>query len=189
MIWGTVSFQSCFCWFYRASPSLAAKNIINLILVLTVLWCPCVEVFSCVVGRGCLLWLVYSLGKTLLAFALLHSIFQGQFTCYPRYFLTSYFCILGPYNEKAIFLVGVLVLKGLVGLHRTVQLLQHHWLGHRLGLLWYWMFCLGNKQRSFCQFWDCIQVLHFGHFSWPWWLLHFFWGIPAHSGTYNVHLS
>ena len=26
---------SCFCWLYRASPSLAAKNIINLILVLT----------------------------------------------------------------------------------------------------------------------------------------------------------
>ena len=29
---------------------------------------------SCVVGRGCLLWLVRSLGKTLLAFALLHSV-------------------------------------------------------------------------------------------------------------------
>ena len=30
----------------------------------------------------------------------------------------------------------MLVLKCLVGLHRTVQLqlLQHHWLGHRLGL-------------------------------------------------------
>ena len=31
MIWATVSSQSCFCWLYRASPSLAAKNIINLI--------------------------------------------------------------------------------------------------------------------------------------------------------------
>ena len=28
---------------YSASPSLAAKNIINLILVLTIWWCPCVE--------------------------------------------------------------------------------------------------------------------------------------------------
>ena len=36
------------------------------------------RVFPCVVGRGCLLWPVHSLGKTLLAFALLHSIFQGQ---------------------------------------------------------------------------------------------------------------
>ena len=38
-----------------------------------------------------------------------------------------------------------------------------NWLvGHRLGLLWYWMVCLGNEQRSFCCFWECIQVLHFG---------------------------
>ena len=43
MIWATVSSRSCFCWLYRASPSLAAKNIISLILVLTIWWCPCVE--------------------------------------------------------------------------------------------------------------------------------------------------
>ena len=30
-------------WSDRASPSLAAKNIINLILVLTIWWCPCVQ--------------------------------------------------------------------------------------------------------------------------------------------------
>ena len=36
------------------------------------------RVFSCVVGRGCLLWPVHSVGKTLLAFALLHFVFQGQ---------------------------------------------------------------------------------------------------------------
>ena len=35
-------------------------------------------VFPCVVGRGCLLWPVCSLGKTLLAFALMHSVLQGQ---------------------------------------------------------------------------------------------------------------
>ena len=46
MIWATVSSWSCFCWLYRASPSLAAKNIINLISVLTIWWCPCVESFS-----------------------------------------------------------------------------------------------------------------------------------------------
>ena len=72
-------------------------------------------------------------GKTLLAFALLHSILQGQICLLLRCFLTSYFCIPVPYNEKDIFF-GVLVLKGLLGLHRTVQLqlLQHYWLGHRL---------------------------------------------------------
>ena len=36
------------------------------------------RVFSCVVGRGCLPRLVRSLGKTRLAFALLHSVPQGQ---------------------------------------------------------------------------------------------------------------
>ena len=77
MIWATVSSRSCFCWLYRASPFLAAKNIINLISVLTIWWCPCI-VFSCVVGKGCLLWPVHSLGKTLLAFALLHFVLQGQ---------------------------------------------------------------------------------------------------------------
>ena len=64
MIWATISFQSWFCWLYRASPSLAAKNIISLISVLTIWWCPCVVVF-CVVGGGCLLWPVCSLGRTL----------------------------------------------------------------------------------------------------------------------------
>ena len=43
MIWASVSSQSCFCWLYTASPSLAAKNVINLISVLTIYWCPCVE--------------------------------------------------------------------------------------------------------------------------------------------------
>ena len=34
--------------------------------------------------------------------------------------------------------------------HRTVQfqLLQHYWSGHRLGLLCYWMGCLGNRDHS-----------------------------------------
>ena len=36
------------------------------------------RVFSCGVGIRCLLWSVHSLGKTLLAFALLHSVLQGQ---------------------------------------------------------------------------------------------------------------
>ena len=43
MIWATVNSRSCFCWLYRASPSSAAKNIIHLILVLTIWWHPCVE--------------------------------------------------------------------------------------------------------------------------------------------------
>ena len=162
MIWATVSSQSCFCWRYRASPSLAAKNIISLISVLTIWWCPCV-VFSCVFGRGCLLWPVYSLGKALLAFALLHSVLQGQ-TCQllqvsPDFLLLHFNSL---WRKGHLFLV--LVLEGLAGLHRTsqLQLLQYQWLGHKLGLLWCWMVCLGNEPKSFFCFWDCTQELHFG---------------------------
>ena len=67
------------------------------------------------------------------------------------------FAFQSPIMKGHLFCV--LVLKGLIGLHRTIQLqlLHHYWLGHRLGSLWYWMVCLGNEQRSFCTFWDCIQ--------------------------------
>ena len=64
MIWATVSSWSCFFWLYRAFLSSAAKNIISLFSVLTIWWCPCVELFL-IVGRGCLLWPVHSLGKTI----------------------------------------------------------------------------------------------------------------------------
>ena len=72
------------------------------------------------------------------------------------------FAIQSPIMKRTSF--RVLVLEDLVGLHGTVQfqLLQHYWLGHRLGLLWYWMVCLGNEQRWFCHFWNFTQVLHFG---------------------------
>ena len=44
----------------------------------------------------------------------------------------------------------MLVLKGLVGLQRAVQLqlLQHYWLGHSLRSPWYWMVCHGNRDYS-----------------------------------------
>ena len=63
------------------------------------------RVISCVVGRGCLLWPVCSLGKTLLAFALLHSVFQGQICLLLQVFLTSYFGIPVSYNEVTFFLM------------------------------------------------------------------------------------
>ena len=61
-----------------------------------------------------------------------------------------------PPIMKSISFQGVSS-RSLISLHRTIQLqlLQHYLLGHRLGLLWYWMVCLGNEQRSFCHFWDC----------------------------------
>ena len=97
-----------------------------------------------------LLWPACSLDTILLAFALLHFVLQGQTICNSVFLLTSYFHIPVPYDRKGIFCL-VLVLEGIVGIHRTgqLQLLLHQWLGQRLGLLWYgmiWMICLGNKQ-------------------------------------------
>ena len=148
------------------------------------------RVFSCVVGRGYLLWPVCSLGKTLLAYILFHFVQQGQ-TCLlfqvPLDFLLLH---SSPLWWKGNLLV-VVVLEGLLGLHRTfwLQLLQHYWLGHRLGLVYYWMVCLGNEQRSFCCFWDCTQVLPFGLLCWLWGQLYFFWGVLAYSSGYNGHLN
>ena len=113
MIWATVNSWSCFCWLYWASPSSTAKNIINLMSMC--------RVFSCVVGRGCLLWPVHSLGKTLLAFALLHSVLQGQICLLLQVSLDFLLLHSSPLWWKG-HLFGVLVLEGLVGLHRTVQL-------------------------------------------------------------------
>ena len=46
--------------------------------------------------------------------------FKNKFACYSRCFLASYFCIPVPCNLKDIFF-GVLVLKVLVGHHRTIN--------------------------------------------------------------------
>ena len=105
------------------------------------------RVSSCVIGRGCLLWPVHSLDKTLVAFALLCFVLQSQIYLLLQVSLDFLLLHSSPLWWKGLpFLV--LVLEGLIGLHRTIQfqLLQHYWLGHRLELLWYWMVCLGNEE-------------------------------------------
>ena len=103
-----------------------------------------------------------------------HSVLQGQISTSLQVFLDFLLLHSSPLEWKG-HLLGVLVFVGVVGLQRIIQLqlLQHYWSGHRLGLLSYWMVCLGNELRSFCRFWDCIQVLHFRLFCWQRWLLHF----------------
>ena len=117
------------------------------------------RVFSIVVGRGCLLTSAFSWENSI-------SLCPASF-CTPRpnlpvspgvsWFPT--FAFQSPITKRTSF--WFLVLKDCVGLHRTNQLqpLQLYWSGHRFGLPWYWMTCLGNKLRSFCHFWDCIQAL------------------------------
>ena len=105
------------------------------------------RVVSCIVEIGCFMWPVYSLDKTLLTFALLHFVLQGQTCLLFQVSLDFQLLHSSPLWWKGnLFLV--LVLEGLVGLHGIIQLqpLQHQWLGHKLGILWCWMVCLGNDQ-------------------------------------------
>ena len=98
-------------------------------------------------------WPACSLDKTV-DFTLLHFVLQSQ-TCLLCWVSLDFLLLyLNPYCEKDILFL-VLVLESVVGLHRTDQLqyLKHQWLGHRLGLLWHWIICLGHKWRSFCHFW------------------------------------
>ena len=173
MIWATVNSWSCFCWLYRASPSLAVKNIISLILVLTIWWCPCVESSLVLLEEGVCYDQCVLLAK--LCWPLLYLFCAPR----PNLSVTPGISWLPRVHFSPLWWKGhpfwVLVL-GLLGLHWTLQLqaLWHYWSGHRFGLTWYWTVCLGNVQRSFCRFWDCTQVLHFGLSCWLWWLLHFF---------------
>ena len=116
------------------------------------------RVVSCVVGRECLLWSVHSFGKTLLAFALFHFVLQGQIYLLLQVSLDFLLLDSSPlwWKGHLFFFFGVSS-EVLVGPHSMVklQLIWHYWLGHRLGLLWYWKICLGNK---------CSQVLHSGSF-------------------------
>ena len=102
MIWATVSSWSCFCWLDRASPSLAAKNIINLILVLTIWWCPCVESSLVLLEEGVGYDQCIFLAKLYWSLPCFIPYSKAKFACYSRCFLTSYFCIPVPYNVKDI---------------------------------------------------------------------------------------
>ena len=144
------------------------------------------RVVSWLVGKGCLLSPPCSFDRTLLALALIRFVLPGQTCLLFQVFLDFLVFHSSPIWWKG-HLFWVLVLEGLVGLHRTIQLqlLCHQWLGHGLGLPWCWMASLGNELRPFCHFWDCTQVLHFGVFYWLWGPLHFFSGFLAHSSRYE----
>ena len=87
------------------------------------------RVVSYIVGRGCLLWPVHFLGKTLLVFAPSFRIPRPDLPVTPGVSWLPTFAFQSPIMKEHLF--WVLVLKGLVGLHRTVQLqlLQHYWPG------------------------------------------------------------
>ena len=105
-------------------------------------WCPCVESSLCCRKRVFSMTSVFSWQNFV-------SLCPASF-CTPRSNLRvtpsiswlPTFAFQTPRMKMTSFLV--LVLEGLLDLHRFVQL-HHLWqyrLGHRLGLLGYWMICL-----------------------------------------------
>ena len=146
MIWATVSSWSCFCWLYGASPSLAARNVINLTSVLAVWWFPCVESSLLFLEEVFAMISAFSWQDSV-------SLCPGSF-CTPRlnlpvtpgvFWLTT-FAFQSPIMKKTSFLG--------VSSKRSCRSSKNHsasayWLEHRLGLPWYWMVCLGNEQRLF----------------------------------------
>ena len=95
MIWATVSSLSYFCWLYRASPSLATKDIINLISVLAIRWCPCVESSLVLLEEGVCYDQCVRL-KNSISLCPAHSILQGQICLLLQVFLDF---ILLPYHD------------------------------------------------------------------------------------------
>ena len=80
--------------------SLATKNVINLISVLTIWWCPCVKLCLVLLEKA----ICYDPFYLLAEFSELLSCFifffpKAKLACYSRYLFTSYFCILVPNDE------------------------------------------------------------------------------------------
>ena len=153
MIWATVSSWSCFCWLYRTSPSLAAKNLINLISVLTIWWCSFVEFSLVLLEEGVCYDQCVLLAKLLLAFVVLHFVIQSQTCLLLQVSLDFLLLHSNPLWWKGnIF--GVLVLECLVDLHRTIQLhlLQHYWLGIDLDYCDIEWLALETKSSHFAVF-------------------------------------
>ena len=128
--------------------------------MLTIWWCPYVESFLCCWKKVFAMTSVFFWHNSISLCPASFCTPRPNLPVIPRVSWLLTFAFPYPIMKRTSFLM--LVLEGLVGLHRTVQLqlLQHYWSGHGLGLLWCWMVYLWNEQRSFCH-WDCTQILNF----------------------------
>ena len=108
MIWSTVCSRSCFCSLHTASPSLPAKNIINLISVLAIWWCPCVESPLVLLEEGVCYDQCALLAKLCWPVPCFILFSKAKFACYSSYFMTFYFCIPVPYDGKDICIRALL---------------------------------------------------------------------------------
>ena len=132
MIWATVSSWSCFCWLYRASPSLAAKNIISLILVLTIWWCPCVESSFVLLEEGFAMTSVFSWQNSISFCPASFRIPRPNLPVTPDFSWLPTFTFQSPIMKRTSFL-GVSSKRSCrSSSNHSTSPLQRYWLG--LGL-------------------------------------------------------
>ena len=92
-----------FCWLYRASPSLAAENIISLISVLTIWWCPCVESSLVLLEKGVCYDQCIRLAKLCESLPCFILYSKAKLACYSRCLLTFYLCIQSSMMKRTSF--------------------------------------------------------------------------------------
>ena len=152
------------------------------------------RVFSCDVGRGCLLWPVCSLGKTLLAFALLHSVFQGQICLLPQVFqgMANHFSIPALRTPWTVW-VPLADLKTSWTYRGLWEALTHWWSACTSSLL------LGTRMRKqieaasgsgwFPENAPTCTFAHASHPLWPLYLQHnspLEWTLPLLRRVFSV---
>ena len=105
------------------------------------------RVFSLVVGRGCLLWPVHSLGKTLLAFDLLHFVLQGQICLLLQISLDFLLLHLESHLEFAFFKnhLQVFSIFSVVTQRKESYFLFLILRGHKAGYLFNFLFPLTSR--------------------------------------------
>ena len=170
MIWAIGSYQSCFLLTAQRFYIFHCKEYNQADLSIDHWWCPSVGSSLVLLQEGVCYDQCVLLAK-LMSLCPASFCIQGQTCLLLQVSLDFLLLHCSPlWWQEHLF--WVLVLEGLIDLHRSVQLLQHYRLGHRLGLPWYWMVCLRNRDHSVV--FEIAPKYCISESCWLWWLLHFF---------------
>ena len=145
--------------------------------------------FSCVVGRGCLLWPVCSLGKPLLALPcfILYSKLNLPVTLGISWLST--FAFQSPIMKRISFwdIISRRPCRSSLNLSTSASF---NITGQDIDLDYCDFECFAlEMNRDHSVVFEIASKYCISDFCWLFWLLHFFWGIPAHSSRYSGHLS
>ena len=146
------------------------------------------RVFSCVVGRGCLLWPVFSWENSI---SLCPASFYTQkpnFPVTPCISRLPTFAFHSSIMKRTSF--SGIILEGTVDLIEQFNFSFFSSTGwgtdlHYCDIEW---FALENN-RDLSVIFEIASKFCIRLFCWLWGLLLFFWRIIAHSSRYNGHLS